>query len=385
MTAFLFVPLIAVSWIVGLIVVAHAAHYFLTIVESSATPYVRNVSWSGRPFREWIRDGVNWPDEGFIDYFAKGFYFAYLVGIFAGPAVIAGRLAVEAGSPWATAIAGALFWLAFPIGLLSSLSSDSRWTPFRADVVGSLARRPGKTFAFYLLCAPVLGVVFLTFDLILLRTDRVSVAWAIGLSPLAVLAFFIYARLLGRLGLIVTFARPAEREVKGAKRRRPKRRRKPAPAYDPTTRWVGPKEEIPDEPPSRAQPHELPGLETPNDGILTGYGVDYDGKAAPPEEPRPARVIHTFDDEDDTPITVAPPPDISGTDRAKVAAELVKPRESEVELYLRERPTEPGNPYGAESVTFLFDLKTLEPWLRLTAGLVALALLQRALDSLRPI
>jgi hypothetical protein len=123
------------------------------------------------------------------------------------------------------------------------------------------------------------------------------------------------------------------------------------------------------------------------DGPLTGYGVDYDGKLPPPEEPKPARTIYPGggDDDDLTPIPVAPPPDISETDRAKVAAALVVPRESEVELFLRERPTEPANPYGAESVTFLFDPKTLDPWLRLSVGLVVLALLQRALDSLRPV
>jgi hypothetical protein len=121
------------------------------------------------------------------------------------------------------------------------------------------------------------------------------------------------------------------------------------------------------------------------DGPLTGYAVDYEGRLPPPQEPKP-RPVYPGDDEDDlTPIPVAPPPDLSGTDREKVAAALVTPRESEVELFLRERPTEPANPYGAEAVTFLFDPKTVEPWLRLTCGLVAMALLQRALDALRPV
>jgi hypothetical protein len=385
MTAFLFVPLLALTWIFGLAVIAHAAHYFLTIVESSATPVARNVSWRGRPFREWIRDGVAWPDDGFVDFFGKAFYLAYLIGVWAGPAILVGRLAVGGDSPWVTVIAGAAFWLFFPIGLLSSLSSESRWTPFRPGLVGVLARRPGKTLAFYLLSAPALAVVFLTFDLILLRTEKVGMAWAIGLSPLAVLAFFVYARLLGRLGLIVTFVPTRAATEKPARARGKKKRRLPVPAYDPTTRWVGPTEVIPDEPPARAQPTDLPGLETPMDGIVTGYAVDYDGKAPPPEAPAPARTVHKFDDEDDTPIGVAPAPDVSGTDRQKLAAELCEPSEREMDLILRERPTEPANPYGSESVTFLFDPKTIEPWLRLTAGLVGLALLQRALDALRPI
>jgi len=383
MTAFIFVPLLVIAWMLGFFVAAHAAHYFLSIVESSATAVARNVPWSGRPFKEWIRDGVNWPDDLFTDYFAKTFYFAYMIGIWAGPAVALSRFLIG-DSPWSTVAAGAAFWLFFPIGLLSSLASESRWTPFWSGVLVAFARRPGKTLAFYLISAPVLAVLFLTFDLILLRTSAVTMTWAIVLSPVAVLLFFIYARLLGRLGMVLTFAYPTEEEVKEeAKPRRRKKKKRPMPAYDSKTRWTVPKEEI-DYAPTGAQPDELPGLETPIDGPVTGYGVDYEGKLPPPEEPKPATVIHTFDDEDNTPITVAPPSDTRGTDRPKIAAALANPPKHEVELYLRERPTEPANPYGSEAVTFLFDPKTIEPWLRLTAGLIALALVQHGLDALRP-
>jgi hypothetical protein len=116
---------------------------------------------------------------------------------------------------------------------------------------------------------------------------------------------------------------------------------------------------------------------------VTGYDVDYEGKSPVAEEPKPT-TVHFFDDEDNTPITVAPPPDISSTDRQRIATELANPPEREMELYMRERPTEPANPYGAESVTFLFDPKTIDPWLRLTMGLIVMALLLRALNSLRP-
>jgi hypothetical protein len=128
----------------------------------------------------------------------------------------------------------------------------------------------------------------------------------------------------------------------------------------------------------------MPGIETPFDGPVNGYGVDYEGKLPPPEEPKPAPFVVKFDDEDDTPITVAPPPEIDQTDRAKLAAALAIPPKHEVELYLRDRPTEPANPYGSEAVTFLFDVKTIDPWLRLTVGLILLSLFQRALDMLRP-
>src|SRR5262245_57083312 len=137
--AYVFVPLLALAWMLGFLVAAHAAHYFLSIVESSATATARNVPWEGRSFKEWIRDGVNWPDDLFTDYFAKTFYFAYMIGIWAGPAVLVGRLLFP-DSPWSIVFAGAAFWLFFPIGLLSSLSSDSRWTPFSSSVLVAFAR-----------------------------------------------------------------------------------------------------------------------------------------------------------------------------------------------------------------------------------------------------
>ena len=99
MTAFLFVPLLVAAWMIGFVVTAHASHYFLTIVESSATATAKNVPWRGRPFREWIRDGVSWPDDLFVDYFAKTFYFAYMIGIWAGPDVVLSRFLIG-DSPW---------------------------------------------------------------------------------------------------------------------------------------------------------------------------------------------------------------------------------------------------------------------------------------------
>jgi hypothetical protein len=243
-----------------------------------------------------------------------------------------------------------------------------------------MARRPGKTLGFYLLSAPVLSVLFLTLDLILLRSAKVSIYWTIALAPVAAVLFFVYARLLGRLGLIVSYSLTEVVKPPPPRRRKPKR---PVHAYDPNTRVFGPKEEIPDDPPVRAQPSELPPMPMPFNEPVTGYDVDYEGKTPVVEEPKPT-IVHYFDDEDNTPITVAPPPDITSSDRQRIAEELANPPQREMELYMRERPAEPANPYGAESVTFLFDPKTIDPWLRLTLGLVVMALLLRALDLLRP-
>src|SRR5262245_21842581 len=200
----IFVPVLAFTWIIGFVVVLHAAHYFLAIVESSATGTARNLSWDGRPFREWIRDGVNWPDEPIADWFLKALFLLYLTTLWVGPTMLIGYLAAGT-SPWATVIAAAAFWILFPIGLLSAMSSEDRWTPFRISLLGAMARRPIKTLGFYLLSAPVLAVVFLTLDLMLIHTERTAMTWALALAPAAAAMLFIYAWLLGRLGFVMSY------------------------------------------------------------------------------------------------------------------------------------------------------------------------------------
>src|SRR4051812_5164326 len=170
MTAFLFVPLLALAWIVGSAVASQAASFFLAVLEGSATAVARDFSWRGPSFKDWVRDGIEWPDGVIADYFAKGVYLAYLVILWGTPAVLIGRLAAG-GTPWVSVVAGAVFWLLFPIGLLSSLSARPRWTPFRPGLFVAFARRPVQTLGFYLLSAPVLAVLVLTVDLTLVHTS----------------------------------------------------------------------------------------------------------------------------------------------------------------------------------------------------------------------
>jgi hypothetical protein len=374
MTAFLFVPLLAMTWILGLAVVSHAGQYFLSIVESSSTGTAQNVAIRGRSFREWVKDGIDWPDEPFADYMLKGFFLFYLAILWAGPAILIARFATDEPLP-RLAITAGLFWLGFPIGVLSSLASGSRWNPFWPGLFLGLARRPLQTLGFYLMSAPVLAVIFLMFDLTLVRGSQSPAAWVIVLCPVGVVAFFIYARLIGRLGLALSYSLP---EVEESRPRRKKKRkpRRPVHAHDEKHRWGIPTQEFIEDVPKLVNPYE--------EGEVTGYAVDLEGKMPLEEPPKPAPIIQKFDDEDDTPIGMEPVADLSQTDRPAIAARLANPPEHEVALYLTSRPTEPANPYGTETVTFLFDIKTVEPWLRLSAGLVLLAFCQRALDALRP-
>ncbi|HVK13856.1 MAG TPA: hypothetical protein VM597_34255 [Gemmataceae bacterium] len=375
MSAFVFVPLLVLTWILGLAVVAHAGQYFLSIVESSSTGMAQNVAVRGRSFREWVKDGIDWPDEPFADYLLKGFFLSYLAVLWAGPAVVVGRLATDEPGP-RLAIAAGLFWLGFPIGVLSSLASGSRWNPFWPGLFVGLARRPLQTLGFYLTSAPLLAVLFVLFDLVLLRPSQIALAWVVALAPVGVLALFVYARLVGRLGLSLSYSLPDAEEPEPRPAKRKRKPRRPAKAYDEKHRWGIPTEEFVEETPKLVNPYD--------DEEVTAYGVAPAGVPAPEEPPKPAPVVHTFEDEDDTPLVMEPAADLSQTDRAAVAAELANPPEHEVALYLTSRPTEPANPYGAGSLTFLFDMKTVQAWLTLTAGVVLLALGQRALDALRP-
>jgi len=384
--AYVFVPLLAAAWMIGTVVESMAAAFFLAVLESSAHPTARPVSWRGPSFRSWMRDGIEWPEGTVADHFAKGFYFAYLVVLWGGPAVLLGRM-VGGDTAWATVIAGAAFWLLFPTGILSAMSSASRWTPFRPGLFVAFARRPLATLGFYALSAPVLAVLVSAFDLLLLHPLRIAFGWSVALAPVGVIMFFVYARLLGRFGLVLSEAFPdgpaADDGDDGRPRRRRKRRRRPLNAYDPRTRMFGPTEGIPDEPALGAQPPDMPGIETPFDGEVTGYGVDYSGAPAPVEEPPPAQIVHTFDDEDDEPILVAPPPEVS-TDRRRIAETLAASTERELALHAPSRAVAPARAYGADTVSFLFDPNTLGPWVVLTAGVIVMSVFQRGLDLLRP-
>ena len=56
MNAIIFVPLLAATWVIGFIILGLTAHYFLSIVESSATATAENVAFERRSFRSFIRD-----------------------------------------------------------------------------------------------------------------------------------------------------------------------------------------------------------------------------------------------------------------------------------------------------------------------------------------
>ena len=87
-------------------------------------------------------------------------------------------------------------WLFFPIGVLSSLSSVSRWMFLRPRVVWNMLRLFPSTLVFYLLSGLVVLVGALPWCLAVLGNAH---ALLIPAAPLSAACVLIYARLLGLL------------------------------------------------------------------------------------------------------------------------------------------------------------------------------------------
>lgn len=184
----LFVCLFATTVIIGGFVAGYAAHCFHVVVENTAAG----------------NDEVTWPDEPFLDWFWKVFYLVWLAGVGVGVSWwLVRRVQFEndelkLASQIVAAVAGG--WLLFPICLLSSLSANSPWVILRWTVLRQLGRNLGATGVFYgtsaalLIGCAVLGILGV----------QGSPWWLlIGVGPLLAAGLLIYARLLGRLALVV--------------------------------------------------------------------------------------------------------------------------------------------------------------------------------------
>ncbi len=348
MNAFLFIPLLAGTWALGFMIALFAAHYFLTVLESTA---------SGN-------EKVIWPEEPFIDWFWKAFYLAFLGGVWLAPMIIIGRLLTP--DPWVRfAFAASAFWLLFPIGLLSSQSAPSPWVPFSPGVFPRLKQRMPAVVGFYLVSIPIALALAGSFTLIFARVD-VSFGLALALAPVAAGGFLIYARALGRLGLVLSFTKGGDNEKGKSKKNKLKEK---------------PKIGEHDEQPIYQQPSELPAVETPFEGALTGYNVVFDDPPPVEEKPKAGRPIYA--DEDREPLQLAAEqPDAQTNQKPPPPPE---PTASELALWdTSKRVKEPAHPYGRALFNFLGDQRMLSALIILTLGLALLGGMVRALAEVRP-
>jgi hypothetical protein len=231
-TAIMLVCFFVAQVIIGVIVAAYASRCFLLVVEDTAAG----------------NDEVVWPDEPFLDWFGKVFYLGSIVAVWLLPAIVIGRLAAslfpgENPAVVTAAVVAGFFWLVFPVTILSTLSSTSRWSPFRPAVVRLMARAFGSTLAFYFVsglllagCTALVVVGLATW--VLLPVGAVAVGTTL----------LVYARLLGRLAWKLNQLVPAATAKPEPEQRPRPARRKPRVKARPSEGGWGalPEPDVPD-------------------------------------------------------------------------------------------------------------------------------------------
>ena len=352
MNAFVYIPLLAATWAIAFAFAITAAHYFLVVIDSSAAG----------------SDKIVWPDEPMIDWFYKVFYLAWLGGAWIGPLIVIGRL-VSTDPGMRFIFTAGSFWLLFPFGMLSSLSANSPWMPFSLRLFSRLSQRFGAVVVFYILSIPISLAFVGSFHALFMRPETPTLYVAI-IAPVGAASYLIYARALGRLGLVLSFTKGAVNEPS----RRKRKRKKNAERKDTVEH---------DEQPRFKQPSELPPIETPFEGAITGYDVQFDEKHSTPEAPRASR-MQPDEDEDLTPFEMTgeePDPNTAKKEQPPPA-----PTSADLEVWQKsERVQEPAHPFNSSLFGFLFEPRTASSWLILTAGLALLGLMIQLLRELRPV
>src|SRR5947209_9955741 len=124
--AMIFVCLLLAEVLVGACVLTYAARCFGVIVEGTAAG----------------NDEVDWPDEPMFDWLGRAAHLLFLLALVLVPGAVVGRLLIrlQVGVPPGLAFLPTLvlFWVLFPITVLSSYSATSRWVVFRPALLGGL-------------------------------------------------------------------------------------------------------------------------------------------------------------------------------------------------------------------------------------------------------
>jgi hypothetical protein len=381
----LFMMLFAALIVVGVSVLAYLARCMLVIVQETGVGH----------------DEVIWPNEPIQDWLVHAVLFIELLGIWLMPAGLIARILrhdwlPDQGALRVLLLAGPGLWLFFPIGLLSSLSAQSRWVPFRWAIFLRFLRIAPAALGFYFVTALLLGAAVVPWYYALIE-GWVLLPVAAAVSAAVV---FIYARLIGRIAWLIQRlpSKPrASAKPKVEKRPPPKSSRKSAkpggkkkrkPAAEVQDPWA-----VPDEERSRANKKRFPWAEEPpqppkpkkaytppRPEEIEGYGIAAEEPAAPkppPEKPTkpPTQSIR----EEYEPIDVRLPDAEASSpldDGSGWFAEQVRQRIAE-----RERVELPPSPHPLFSgvYTFPWYANCLPNWLSLSLALLVVGGIVRGL------
>ncbi len=171
-------------------------------------------------------DVVKWPDDHLYDWLPQSAAFLGLVAIWMIPVGLLSR--GLAGVWWPEnhaartfVLAGLVLWFFFPLSLLSSLGSQSRWTFLNGRVLLELLRFTPSLILFYLITAGLIGVVGWLGYFGLFSSAWYAFPVGMILGSMTVL---VHARLVGRLGWMMLEHRRSQE--KAAKRQRSAKRAK---------------------------------------------------------------------------------------------------------------------------------------------------------------
>lgn len=327
--AIIFVPALAATAALGFVFALFAANHYLTVLQSTAAG-AKHVTWGA---------------EGVLDGFWKPFYLLWLAGLWAGPTML---LAKIGGGGWLTTVAPlAVVWLCYPVSQLSSLSATSVWLPLHPGVFDRLAQRPRVTLGFFALSViPIVGVGVALHGIV--RAE--GAAWLVFGAALLVFSLYGYARLLGRLAFVLMFTKSRLARLTKKKKEKPQ---------DVLPEVQPPPLPEPDEVEGFRQPSELPPIDSPDEGPLTGYDVAFadDDKPKKPRV-RAEAVYPRQPDDDDVPYTVNEP-DGEKLPEERLPESVVKPRDDEMKLLDRsDAPKKPKVAWSGEVFAFLGQQET---------------------------
>jgi hypothetical protein len=346
-TSLIFFALLIAEIMLGLFVITYACHNFLTVMQDTAAG----------------NDDVNWPDEPLQDWLPRG---AYLVGLIAVILAPVGFLRVVLKSRGVTddltlpllATGAVLFWLAFPVCLLSSLSGSSRLFILRAKVLVQLLRIPRAMLNFYVVSAvlfvALLGLAYLT----LLNASFLLVPVT---AMAATVVLMTYARLLGRIAWLLNEVQPV--------RRKPREKMAPMPAVrsevlDP---WAAPEKKRKRK---KRKAEKSPPVNVP----VEGYALADEPPASPPREV-PLDGSPAIGEE---PFAVQHPPDVPPTEGNEQPRPFTD--SSEYQLAIRSKlPQPPKHPLFSGVYSFPWYASSRRALAFLSIGFFLMGLLAVAL------
>jgi hypothetical protein len=369
--AIAFMLVFVASIMVGICVLAYAARCVLVVVQETAVGH----------------DEVVWPKEPYVDWLGHAVQFLELVGIWLAPAALTARLLRETWLPDDGALR-VLFltipglWLFFPIGLLSSLSAQSNWVPFRWTIFRCFLRVPIAALRFYILSALVLGVALVPWYYGLFGGEGVLLLAA---APLSAAGLLIYSRLLGRIAWIIqrlpsTQQTPAKAKAEKQQPKRKKKRKPSRPVQDP---WAVPDDEERERKMRKKYPwakERKSQGQAPSAEEIEGYGLASEQPGAPQPPPeKPPRSRFARSPEEYEPYEM----------RSAAESEPAKPSELQSELFAeqvrqeiaqrtRTEPPAPKHPFVSGVYNFPLYSASLPQWLALSlafaveGGLVSL-------------